>query len=66
MTKNSFVGEVTFNEFDKRLFKTKTYGTTMSDDILAYQLLKSANLSTDHEELIKATIPDLQYNMKIS
>ena len=54
------------DKFDKRLFKTKTYGTTMSDDILAYQLLKSANLSTDHEELIKATIPDLQYNMKIS
>ena len=35
----------------------------MSDDILAYQLLKSANMSTHHEELIKATIPDLQYNI---
>ena len=51
------------NEFDKRRFKTKTYDTTMSDDILAYQLLKSANLSTHYEELIKATIPDLQYNI---
>ena len=51
------------NEFDKRLFKTKTYDTTMSDNILAYQLLKSANLSTHYEELIKATIPDLQYNI---
>ena len=51
------------NEFDKHLFKTKTYGTTMSYDILAYQLLKSAYLSTHHEELIKATIPDLQYNI---
>ena len=30
------------NEFDKRLFKTKTYGTAMSDNILACQLLKSA------------------------
>ena len=28
------------SDFDKRLFKTKTYGTTMSDDIFAYQLLK--------------------------
>ena len=46
------------DEFDKQLFKT-----TMSDDILAYQLLNSANLSTHHEELIKATIPDLQYNI---
>ena len=50
------------NEFDKCLFKTKTFGTTMSGDILACQLLKSGNLST-HEELTKATIPDLQYNI---
>ena len=35
----------------------------MSDNILVYQLLKSANLSTHHEELIKATIPDLQCNI---
>ena len=52
------------NEFNKHLFTTKTYGTTKSDYILAYQLLKSANLSTHHEKLIKATIPDLQYNIK--
>ena len=45
------------NVFDKHLFKTKT------NDILAYQLLKSVNLSTHHEELIKATIQDLQYNI---
>ena len=51
------------NEFEKCLFKIKTSSTTMSDDILAYQLLKSANMSTHHEELIKATIPDLQYNI---
>ena len=51
------------NEFDKRLFKTKSYGTVMSDDILAYRLLKSANLSSFHEELVKATILDLQYNI---
>ena len=35
----------------------------MSDDILAYRLLKSANLSSYHEELIKATIADLKYNI---
>ena len=51
------------NEFDKHLFKTKTYSTVMSDNIFAYQLLKSANFSTHHEELIKVTIPDLQYNI---
>ena len=31
-------------EFEKRLHKTRTYGTTMSDDLLAYHLLKAANL----------------------
>ena len=51
------------NEFDMRFFKTKSYGTVMSDDILAYRLLKSANLSSFHEELVKATILDLQYNI---
>ena len=50
------------NEFDKHLFKTKTYGTAMPDNIFAYHLLKSANFST-HQKLIKAPIPDLQYNI---
>ena len=51
------------NEFDKRLFKTKSHGTVMSDDILAYRLLKSADLSSYHEELVKATILDMQYDI---
>ena len=51
------------NEFDKRLFKTESYGTVISDDILAYRLLKSGNLSSYHEELVKATIPDFQYDI---
>ena len=32
-------------EFEKHLHKTRTYGTTMSDDLLAYHLLKAANLT---------------------
>lgn len=28
--------------------KTKSYGAEMSEDILAYKLLKSANLSNKH------------------
>ena len=51
------------NEFDKRMCKTKSYGTVQSDDVLAYCLLKSANLSNNHEELIKATIPELKYDL---
>ena len=40
-----------------RLYKTQ------SDDILAYCLLKSANLSNNHEELIQDTIPELKYDL---
>ena len=53
-------------EFEKRLNKTKSFGTTWSDDILAYKLLKNANLSENNEQLTKATIVDLTYDsMKI-
>ena len=49
------------NEFNKRLYKTKSYyGTVQSDDILACRLLQSANLSNNHEELKKVTIPELK------
>ena len=51
------------NEFDKKLYKTKSYGAVHSDDILAYCLLKSANLSNNHEELIKTAIPELKYDL---
>ena len=50
------------NEFERLLAKTKKHGTTMSSDILAYRLLKSANLSQAHEQLARATITgDLSY-----
>ena len=42
--------------------KTKSYGTQTSDDVLAYRLLKSANLSTRDEQLVKATITELKYD----
>ena len=51
------------NKFDKRLFKS----TVMSDDILAQpqvtKISQFIQLSSYHEELVKATIPDLQYNI---
>lgn len=49
------------NEFERLHSKTKHYGTEMSTDILAYRLLKSANLSEHHQQLAKATIPELKY-----
>ena len=35
----------------------------MFDDVLAYQLFKSANLSNYHEGLIEATMPDLEFDI---
>ena len=50
------------NEFERLLNKTKQYGTTMSTDVLAYRLLKSANLSETHEQLARATTKELKYD----
>ena len=47
----------------QRLYKMKSYGTVQSDNILAYCLLKPANLSEKHEEMTTATIPELNYDM---
>ena len=38
----------------------QSYGTTLSDNLLAYKLLKATNLSPDHEKLAKATC-ELKY-----
>ena len=50
-------------EFEKRYNKTKNHGTVWSDDLLAYRLLKSANLITRDEPLVKATIGELKYDI---
>ena len=44
------------NEFESLLNKTTKFGTIMSEDILAYRLLNSWNLSEEQEQLLKATI----------
>ena len=49
-------------EFEKWYNKTKSHGTIWSDDLLAYWLLKSANLTTRDEQLVKATIGKLKYD----
>ena len=50
-------------EFEKRLHKVKNYGIEISDDILTYCLLENANLKQSKEQVIKATISDLRYNL---
>ena len=42
-------------EFDKRYSRTKKLGTAISDDLLAYRMIKSANLSEQDEKVVKAT-----------
>lgn len=37
----------------------KTFGTTMSEDIVGYRLSKAANLSSNKKHLIKATLNKL-------
>ena len=49
-------------EFEKRHFKVKSYKLVYPQDILAFRLLKSANLDTMNEQLVKATITDLDYS----
>ena len=51
------------NEFEKSFPDVKNYETEMSDDILAYRLLKNVNLKRSKEHLIKATISVLSYNL---
>ena len=43
-------------EFQKLLSKVKASGTQLADHVLAYRLLKSANLSDTESQLVKATI----------
>ena len=51
------------NQFEKLFNKTKSYGTQMSDNVLAYRLLKSASLPELHEQMVKGTITDLKYDL---
>ena len=41
----------------------RSYGIVMSDNLLAYHLIKSANLTTREEQLVKVTIKELRYDI---
>ena len=49
------------NEFERRLNKTKEYQIQMSENLLAFRLLKCSNISTNHEQLVRATITQWTY-----
>ena len=44
-------------EFEKKKRKAETAGAQWSDDILAYRLIKNANLTEASQQMIKATLP---------
>ena len=51
--------------FERLYQKAKNFSFVLPDGVLAYRLLKSANLSSEHEQLARATLPSLTYdNMK--
>ena len=53
------------NQFELAYNKAKQYGTQLSTDVLAFRLLKSANLRDEQVELVKATVGQLNFdNMK--
>ena len=54
------------NEFERLKSRTESYGTSLSSDVLAFRVLKSANLSQAHEQLAKATISDLKYDLMVT
>ena len=47
--------------FDQRYHKLKRHQTIISEDLLGFKLLKAANLSSHHEQHIKATITHIDY-----
>ena len=47
------------NAFERLYQKAKNFKFELPDGVLAYRLLKSANLSSEHEQLARATLPAL-------
>ena len=58
---NLTMGEY-INEFERRWKKTNSKGTELSQNVLAYRLLKSANLTDKDEQLLKATVKEMTYD----
>lgn len=49
------------NTFERLYQKAKHFKLELSDGVLAYRLLRSANLSDTHQQLARATLPALTY-----
>ena len=49
------------SEFERKLSKVKSSGTQIAEHVLAYRMLKSANLTDKEEQLVKATINEMTH-----
>ena len=49
-------------DFEKKLSKVREHGIVLPDAVLAYQVLKSANIDSEKETLAKATVNDLTFD----
>lgn len=49
-------------EFQLKVNKVKASGTTLSDEVLGYALLKAANLSDDKHSMCRATCNDMKFS----
>ena len=48
-------------EYDKKVRRLKEYGINLPEEVLAYEVLNSANLSVEQYALANATVPELTY-----
>ena len=48
-------------EFGRLYNKAKQHKMELPDGVLAYRFLNSANISSHHKQLIRATLPELGY-----
>ena len=49
------------NAFERLNNKLKKHNMTLPEGVLAYRVLKSANLTTEQEQLARATVTDITY-----
>ena len=49
-------------EYDRKLRQLNEYGIKLPEEVLAFEVLESANLSPDQESLANATVPQLTYS----
>ena len=48
-------------EFEHLYNKAKQHKMELPDGVLAYRFLNSANISSHHKQLVRATLPELSY-----